>query len=173
MPDYENWYECMERMREIEDLITPALETMGYEVVRVRMLGRRKRTLQAMAERRDRRPMTVDDCAEISRVVSALLDVSDPIHGPYELEISSPGIDRPLIRMADFRRFTGHVAKIELSRRIDGHRRVRGRIVAQEGDHVRIHGDDGEMDVPIGDISDAQLVLTDELIAATAEGGHA
>ena len=163
----------MERMREIEDLITPALEAMGYEIVRVRMLGRRKRTLQTMAERQDRRPMTVDDCAEISHVVSALLDVSDPINGPYELEVSSPGIDRPLVHMADFRRYTGHLAKIELRRRIDGRRRFRGRIVSLGGDYVHISADCGEVDVPITNITDAQLVLTDDLIAATAEGERA
>ena len=160
----------MERTREIEELIAPAVEAMGYEIVRVRMLGHRKRTLQAMAERRDRRPMTVDDCAEMSRVISALLDVNDPIEGPYELEVSSPGIDRPLVNSVDFRRFSGHLVKIETRRRIDGRRRFRGRIVASDKDRVRISADCGEVDVPYFDIADAQLVLTDELIAATAEG---
>ncbi len=152
---------------DVERLIAPTLEAMGYEVVRVRMVPKGRPTLQVMAERRDGPGPTADECAEISRVVSALLDVADPIAGAYELEISSPGIDRPLVRRGDFERFAGHEAKIETRRPIDGRRRFRGRLAGVHGDGVRIALGDRQAEIPIGEIAAAKLVLTDELIAAT------
>src|SRR6516164_3227845 len=102
---------------------------MGYELVRVQFAGGDRRpTLQIMAERADRRPMAVEDCAEISRMLSAVLDVEDPVQGAYVLEVSSPGIDRPLLRQADYERFSGFEARIELSRPMEGRRRYRGRL---------------------------------------------
>src|SRR5580700_9466377 len=100
---------------------------MGYSLVRVVITSGRRATLQVMAERRDDQPMTVEDCAQISRSVSALLDVAEPIAGSYMLEISSPGIDRPLVRTEDYDRFSGFEAKIELARAVDGRKRFRGR----------------------------------------------
>ena len=152
---------------DVERLIAPTLEAMGYEVVRVRMAPRGRRTLQVMAERRDGPGPTVDECAEISRAVSALLDVEDSIAGAYELEISSPGIDRPLVRRGDFERFAGHEAKIETRRPIDGRKRFRGRLVGVHGDGVRIALDDRQAEIPLDQIVAAKLVLTDGLIAAT------
>ncbi len=105
---------------QIETMIVPSLEAMGYSVVRVSFTGGRRPTLQIMVERRDDRAMTVEDCATVSHSVSALLDVADPIAIPYHLEISSPGIDRPLVRRADYERFAGFEAKIELQRRSTG-----------------------------------------------------
>lgn len=110
----------MELTRRIQELIEPSLEDMGYEVVRVLYRSGENATLQIMAERKDDQPMNVDDCADISRVVSALLDVDDPITEAYNLEVSSPGIDRPLTRLKDFDRFRGFVARVETHGMIDG-----------------------------------------------------
>ena len=122
----------------IEATIAPSLAAMGYRLVRVSVTGGRRATLQVMAERADERAMTVEDCADISRTVSALLDVADPIAGSYTLEVSSPGIDRPLVKREDFARFAGHEAKIELAAPRDGRRHVRGRLLGVEGDDVRL-----------------------------------
>src|ERR1700691_3534201 len=121
-------------------IIEPSLEAMGYRLVRVAFLGARRATLQIMAERLDDTPMTVEDCTEISRSVSALLDVADPIADAYMLEVSSPGIDRPLTRPEDYDRFAGFEAKIELGQPIDGRKRFRGRLLGRAGDHIRLRG---------------------------------
>ena len=156
----------------IAPLIEPSLEAMGYRLVRVAFLGARRATLQIMAERIDDAPMTVDDCTEISRSVSALLDVADPIAGAYMLEVSSPGIDRPLTRPEDYDRFTGFEAKIELDRPLDGRKRFRGRILGRADDHVRLVGDAGEVTLPYADINKAKLVITDDLLKAHATSLH-
>ena len=114
----------MDRTAEIERLVEPTLDGMGYELVRVRESGGDQPTLQVMAERKDRQDMTVDDCAKISRTLSAVLDVEDPISEAYSLEVSSPGIDRPLMRLEDYERFAGFEVKIETKRPLDGHRKV-------------------------------------------------
>jgi len=120
-----------------------------------------------MAERRDRQPMTVEDCAEISRSVSALLDVEDPIPSAYSLEVSSPGIDRPLTRAQDFERFAGFEAKVETHRPVDGRKRFRGRLLGlDEASQVRLEIETQEVLIPYADIHRAKLVLTDDLIAA-------
>jgi ribosome maturation factor RimP len=158
----------------IAQTIEPSLEAMGYRLVRVVITSGRRATLQVMAERLDDRPMTVDDCAQISRSVSALLDVADPIAGAYTLEISSPGIDRPLVRTEDYDRFSGFEAKIELARAIDGRKRFRGRLLGTSGGNVRLATEMGETELPLGAVARAKLVLTDDLIAAarhnTTEG---
>lgn len=161
----------------IERLIEPALTAMGYELVRVAIHGGGQQTLQIMAERRDGVSMTVDDCADLSRTVSALLDVEDPIAGAYTLEVSSPGIDRPLVKRADFERFAGFEARIETVQPVAGRKRFRGRLMGVTGDDVRLRepvqapvqadGADDEIRVPLAAIARAKLVLTDELIAAT------
>ena len=151
----------------IAALIQPSLEAMGYRLVRVAFTGGRRATLQVMAERRDDAPMTVDDCAEISRNVSALLDVADPIAERYDLEVSSPGIDRPLVAREDFERFAGYEAKLETSRPVDGRKRFRGRLLGIEDETVRLRLDgEGEVKLPFGAIAKAKLVLTDELLEA-------
>ncbi|HJS31159.1 MAG TPA: ribosome maturation factor RimP [Alphaproteobacteria bacterium] len=156
----------MERERRFEELIEPTLNAMGYELVRVVVSGRHRPQLQVMAERRDGRPMTVEDCAEISRALSAKLDVEDPIAGPYTLEVSSPGIDRPLVRPADFARFAGHVARVEMKAPFGGRRRFTGSIVAASEASVTMTIDEGEVELPLSGVARAKLVLTDELIAA-------
>ncbi len=155
----------------IADLIEPTLEAMGYELVRVMSTGGRTPTLQVMAERLDRAGMTVDDCANISRALSAILDVEDPIDGAYQLEVSSPGIDRPLTKPVDFERFAGFEARIEADRLIGGQRKFKGRLLGLENEAVRLALPEGERTIPLSSIRKAKLVLTDDLIAAAeAEG---
>ena len=148
----------------IVQTIEPSLEAMGYRLVRVVITSGRRATLQVMAERLDDQPMTVDDCAQISHSVSALLDVADPIPGAYMLEISSPGIDRPLVRTEDYDRFTGFEAKIELARPIDGRKRFRGRLLGTSRGNVRLATETGEAELPLDAVGRAKLVLTDDLI---------
>ena len=161
----------MEPTREVERLIAPSLEAMGFRVVQVRMLGGQSRpTLQIMAERSADGSMSVDDCADVSRVVSAVLDVEDPFPGAYVLEVSSPGIDRPLVRADDYTRFAGHEARIETHELVGRRKRFRGRILGIEGEEVRIALADDPEDVariPLRAIDKAKLVLTDELIEAS------
>ncbi len=157
----------MDRTTEIGRLVEPSLDGMGYELVRVRLTGGGRPTLQIMAERKDRREMTVDDCAEISRNLSALLDVENPIAESYALEVSSPGIDRPLLRLEDYERFAGFEAKIETKRPYDGRRKFTGRIAGVRGRRVAIGGETGAAESPFDEIAHAKLVLTDELIAAS------
>ena len=153
----------------IATLVTPSLEATGFELVRVMLTGGDQPTLQIMADRSDGTSITVDDCADISRVVSAILDVEDPIKGAYTLEVSSPGIDRPLVRRKDFERFAGFEAKLETGAPIEGRKRFRGRLIGVEGDDVRLaldNGESGEAVIPLAAIDRAKLVMTDELLAA-------
>ncbi len=155
---------------DIAALVEPALTEMGFRLVRVVISGRDGTTLQIMAERPDG-TMTVEDCAEVSRQLSPLLDAHDPIHGHYMLEISSPGIDRPLVRASDFVAWAGHEARVETREPIDGRRRFRGLLNGLDGAEVQLEvpADQGgpEVKVPVGSISEARLVLTDELIRDT------
>ena len=152
---------------EVERLIAPAVEAMGYEIVRVQLSGGDRLRLQIMAERRADGTMNVDDCAEVSRAVAAILDVEDPIDSAYTLEVSSPGIDRPLTRLADFDRFAGFEARIETALPVDGRRRFRGRLLGTRDGGVAMICEEAEVLVPFADIQKAKLVLTDELIAAS------
>lgn len=154
----------------ISALVAPSLEAMGYELVRVLLQGRQNLTLQVMAERRDRQSMTVDDCAEISRSISAILDVEDPIAEAYTLEVSSPGIDRPLTRPQDFERFAGFEAKVETVQPVEGRKRFRGQVMGlDEESQVRLVVETGEIALPLASIKSAKLVLTDALIAAATK----
>lgn len=156
----------MDRTRQITELIEPTLNEMGFELVRVLVTGGQRPTLQIMVERRDHAPMTVGHCAEASHAVSALLDVADPIASAYRLEVTSPGIDRPLVRLADYERFAGLEARLETELPIDGRRRFRGRLIGLAGDQVRLALPEGEQAIPFDAIKKAKLVLTDELLAA-------
>ena len=160
--------------RRIAEIITPVIEDMGYEVVRVRLMKSLKETtLQVMAQKPDG-TIEVDDCAKISTALSATLDVEDPIIEAYSLEVSSPGIDRPLTRLKDFEQWAGNEAKIETSEMIDGRRRFKGQLAGVEGDEVLITLDEQGEDITIGLkfdwMSDAKLVLTDELIREVLRG---
>lgn len=149
-------------------IIEATLIDMGYELVRVQLTGTQRQTLQIMAERTDEQNMTVEDCADISRAVSALLDIEDPIRGSYSLEVSSPGIDRPLTRAKDYVRYAGFEAKVEMSQLADGRKRFRGRLLGLGDDTVKLKMETGdEVEIPLRDIARAKLVLTDELIAAS------
>ena len=152
----------------IAAIIEPALEDRGFRLVRVAISGREGKTVQVMAERSNG-TMTIEDCEAVSREISALLDVHDPIAGAYRLEVSSPGIDRPLVRPSDFEDWAGHEAKIELAEPIDGRKRFRGKLEGFEGGEVRVEVDLGDagrqvIGLPVGLVAEAKLVLTDELI---------
>src|ERR1700687_6079712 len=125
----------------IARIIEPSLEAMGYRLVRVALTGAQRPTLQVMAERRDEAPMTVEGCADISRSISALLDVAEPLAGAYMLQFSSPGIDRPLVRPEDYDRFAGFEARIDLVEPLDGRKRFRGRLLGRAEEDVRLVGD--------------------------------
>ncbi len=153
--------------RRLAEIITPVIEDLGFELVRVRFMGGKTKTVQIMAERPDG-GIEVDDCAEISTAVSATLDVEDPVEDAYTLEVSSPGIDRPLTRLKDFEMWEGYEAKIETTDLIDGRRRFKGLLQGTEGDEVLIEIEVEGAPVTIGLkfdwLADAKLVLTDELI---------
>jgi ribosome maturation factor RimP len=161
----------MDAIARIESIIGPSLEAMGYEVVRVRLTGNQRPVLQVMAERKSDGQMTIDDCEQVSRTVSALLDVEDPINGAYELEVSSPGIDRPLTRAKDYERFAGFEARVETKRPIDGRKRFRGQVLGLAGHDdnlaVALSVEGARVEIPLADVAGAKLVLTDELIAAS------
>lgn len=160
----------MDRQQRLDDLVEPMLESMGYELIRVILQGKSSPTLQVMAERRDGLSMTVDDCAEISRTLSAMLDVEDPIAEAYTLEVSSPGIDRPLTRSKDFAAWAGFDVKIESDQPVEGRRRFKGRLLGLDGDgRVGIATEAGDTYIPFQAVRSAKLVLTDELIAAVTK----
>jgi ribosome maturation factor RimP len=153
----------------IAKLIEPAVREMGLDLVRVAMIGGKSDpTLQVMAERPDTRQLSIDDCADLSRRISEILDESDPIEEAYRLEVSSPGIDRPLTRPADFADWAGHEARLKFAEPQDGAKQVSGKLVGIEGSIVRISTTKGERLVEFDNIASAKLLLTDELINATA-----
>ena len=149
--------------RRLAEILTPVIEGMGFELVRVRLMSGKHKTLQIMAERPDG-GIEVDDCAAISTAVSATLDVEDPIEDAYTLEVSSPGIDRPLTRLKDFQTWAGYEAKIETTEMIDGRRRFKGIVHGVEDGEVLIEVPEGIIGLQFDWLSDAKLVLTDELI---------
>ena len=156
------------RAAQVEHLIAPLLTDMGYDIVRVQLGGGQQPHLQVMAERSDGSGMSVEDCAAVSKAGETLLDVEDPVVGAYVLEVSSPGIDRPLTRLGDFARFAGYEAKIELRVPLEGQRRFRGRLLGLDGAEIRLATEAGEVRCAFDDLAKAKLVLTDELIAAAA-----
>jgi ribosome maturation factor RimP len=162
----------------VSAVAAPVLQGMGYRLVRIKISGEAGCTVQIMAERPDG-SMQIEDCEAISRALSPVLDVADPIERAYRLEISSPGIDRPLVRRSDFERFTGRLVKIEMAVAHQGRKRFRGTLEGVDGNAVRLHRDDAKADedddvrLEIEDIAEARLVLTDELIAESMRRGKA
>jgi ribosome maturation factor RimP len=150
--------------KRIAGIVSPVVAGLGFEVVRVRLMGGKRAILQIMAERPDG-GIEVEECAKISRAVSALLDVEDPISGEYSLEVSSPGIDRPLTRPKDFDRYDGYAVRIETTDLIDGRRRFKGTLEGVDGHEVLLAIAEGTIGVDFDMIADAKLVLTDDLIA--------
>lgn len=144
-------------------IVQPTIESMGFELVRLRLMGGKRATLQIMAERPDG-TMEVEDCAELSRQLSVILDVEDPIAGEYTLEVSSPGIDRPLTRLTDFDRWEGYEAKLETTELIEGRKRFKGLLAGTEGNEVLLEIDEGTVGLEFDWLADAKLVLTDDLI---------
>jgi ribosome maturation factor RimP len=149
--------------RRLAEIVQPVIEGMGFELVRVRLMGGEYKTLQIMVQRPDG-GIDVDECAQVSTAVSAVLDVEDPIASEYSLEVSSPGIDRPLTRLKDFDDWQGHEAKIETIEMIDGQRRFKGQLAGTDGDEVLITIPQGTIGLKFDWLSDAKLVLTDDLI---------
>lgn len=156
----------MDLVERITSIIEPTVQAMGYEVVRVQIQGNRRQTLQIMAERVDGNPMTVDDCSDISHAVSAVLDVEDPIPSAYVLEVSSPGIDRPLTRLKDFSAWVGFEARVEAKGLVEGRKRFSGPLKGVDGDTVVIEVEGEDWKIPFAAISKAKLALTDALIKA-------
>jgi ribosome maturation factor RimP len=158
------------RAARIAVLAEPVLADLGYRLVRVRISGSAGCTVQIMAERPDG-TLAIEDCEAASRALSPVLDVADPIDGAYRLEISSPGIDRPLVRRSDFERYAGHLAHIEMLALVDGRKRFRGELLGTDGDCARLRRNDGgdaenrEVLLRIEDMSEARLLLTDALIS--------
>jgi ribosome maturation factor RimP len=157
-------------------IVEPMLEQLSFRLVRVRISGMDGCTVQIMAERADG-TMTIHDCELVSRALSPVLDVADPIERAYRLEISSPGLDRPLVRRSDFERFAGHVVKIEMAVAIDGRRRFRGTLLGVDSDKARVRradaasGEDPDVLLPIEEMAEAKLVLTNELVAQSLKRG--
>ena len=149
--------------RRLAEIITPVIEDLGFELVRIRLMSGKTATLQIMAERPEG-GIEVDDCAAISTAVSATLDVEDPILDAYTLEVSSPGIDRPLTRLKDFETFEGYEVKIETSEMIDGRKRFKGVLAGVENDEVLVNIEEGTVGLKFDWLADAKLVLTDDLI---------
>jgi ribosome maturation factor RimP len=159
-------------------LAEPVLAELSFRLVRVRVSGVSSCTIQIMAERADG-TMTIDDCETISRALSPVLDVADPVAQAYRLEISSPGIDRPLVRRSDFERFAGHPVKVEMAVSVAGRRRFRGVLLGAQGDAALVRRDDAatgeapEVLLPIAEMTEARLVLTDALVAESLRRGKA
>lgn len=156
----------MQNKHPIYDLVAPTIESMGFEVVRIMMTGAQRPTLQIMIERKDRQNLVVDDCAAVSRAVSEILDEKDPIEGEYSLEVSSPGVDRPLTTPEHFARFVGYEAKVETDIAIENRKRFKGKINAVDSNNnISITMENKEYKLPFDAVSKAKLVLTDELWA--------
>jgi len=152
----------------IAGMISPQLNNLGYDLVRVAVLGRERPTVQIMADRVDGSQISVDDCERITHAVSAVLDVEDPLPGAWTLEVSSAGIDRPLTRVKDWVRFAGHQARVEMLMPLEGRRRFTGIVLGADEAHARLRLDDGsDVLLPLNDVRRAKLLLTDALIAAT------
>jgi len=151
-------------MSDLETLIEPVVAAAGFRLVRLRLMGGKVKTLQVMAERPDG-SMNVDDCAELSRALSDFLEAEDPIEGDYNLEVSSPGIDRPLTRITDYARWAGHEAKLELhAPDADGRKRFKGTLLGLDGNDVVLETNGERIAIAFGAIADAKLILTDKLI---------
>lgn len=155
----------MAQKHALQDMLEPVVESLGYELVRVLTIGMKNPTLQVMIDRKDGKEITVDDCAKVSRALSEVLDEKDPIENQYSLEVSSPGIDRPLTKPAHFERFAGYEAQIETSEEIEGRKRFKGKITAlDKNNNIHFDMDGTEYVIPFDAISKAKIVITDELL---------
>ena len=154
----------------VSDLVEPIIDKLGFETVRIMTIGNKNPTLQIMIERKDRKDLTVDDCAAVSREISVVLDEKDPIEGQYSLEVSSPGLDRPLTKEEHFKRFAGYEARIETVSEVDGRKRFKGKIIGLNQNRLIDFDMDGtEYHIPFDAVSKAKLILTEELLNKYAE----
>ena len=160
----------MQTKHPLQALLEPVITGLGYEVVRILTIGQKNPTLQIMIDRLDGKDITVEDCATVSRAVSAVLDEKDPIKDQYSLEVSSPGLDRPLTKIEHFKRFSGYEARIETAVEVEKRKRFKG-VLGNVDEQNRVHIDVDGTDYAIAfdDISKAKLILTDELLQAAAE----
>lgn len=156
----------MDAADRIERLIRPTAEALGFDLIRVQLLGQQRFRLQIMAERRVDGSMTIDDCAALSRAIAPILEVEDPLPNAYTLEVSSPGIDRPLVRLEDFDKYAGFEARVEMAFPVRGRRRFQGRLLGTDERNVRLHVEDEEVALVFDDIRRAKLMLTEDLLAA-------
>lgn len=149
----------------VQDIVEPIIDSLGFEVVRIMTIGVKNPTLQIMIERKDRKDLVVDDCAAVSRAISDVLDEKDPIEGEYSLEVSSPGLDRPLTKLEHFERFAGYEAKIETKTEVGGRKRFKGKIIKIDDKQQIVFAMDGaEYVIPFAAVGKAKLLLTDELL---------
>ncbi len=160
----------MPQMHPLQNMLEPVVAKLGYELVRILTIGQKNPTLQIMIDRLDGENIVVDDCATVSRAVSELLDEKDPIAGQYSLEVSSPGLDRPLTKIEHFKRFAGYEAKIETAVEVSGRKRFKGRLSEVDSENrIHINMDGTDYAIAFADINKAKLIITDELLAAAAE----
>ena len=147
----------MNTTQRVEEIITPVLDALGYAIVCVQLLGSKRQVLRIMIENKDLTAISINDCVRVSREVSALLDIEDPIQGSYNLEVSSAGLDRPLVKLEDFHRFVGHALKLETHTLISGRKRFRGLIQSVEGGLIHIHMDELDYSIPFEEVRIAKL----------------
>lgn len=157
----------MANKHSVEEIVEPIIEELGFDVVRIMTIGNKNPTLQIMIERKDRTDLIVEDCAKVSRAISDILDEKDPIEGEYSLEVSSPGLDRPLVTLEHFKRFSGYEAKLDSKLEVDGRKRFKGKILSvDEKSNVIFEMESVTYVIPFENISKARLILTDELFKA-------
>lgn len=157
----------MQTNNRVQEIVEPIIDNLGFEVVRVQLSGNVKKTLQIMIERKDRKNIVVEDCATVSRAISDILDEKDPIEGEYSLEVSSPGLDRPLTKLEHFQRFAGYEAKVETNAEVDGRKRFKGKVLSVDAkNNILLEMEGAQYAIPFDDVNKAKLVLTDELWAA-------
>lgn len=157
----------MQTNNRVKEIVEPIIDNLGFEVVRVQVSGNVTKTLQIMIERKDRKNIVVEDCASVSRAISDILDEKDPIEGEYSLEVSSPGLDRPLTKLEHFQRFAGYEAKVETIAEVDGRKRFKGKILSVDNkNNISFEMEGVQYCIPFEDVSKAKLILTDELWAA-------
>jgi ribosome maturation factor RimP len=159
----------MSEKLKIEELIAPTINSLGYDLVRVQILDEGTKTLQIMVDRLDEANLTVDDCSVISKEISVIIDINDPIGENYLLEVSSPGIDRPLLRFKDFEKYAGFHARVDMSIALEGRKKFKGKLTGIEGDNIRIKVKEETYLLPFSKIEKAKLTLTQELLDAAVK----
>lgn len=157
----------MANKHNVQEIVEPIIDELGFEIVRITTIGNKNPTLQIMIERKDRTDLIVEDCAKVSRAISEILDEKDPIEGEYSLEVSSPGLDRPLVTLEHFKRFVGYEAKLDSKVEVDGRKRFKGKILSvDDKSNINFEMEGVAYAIAFDDVSKARLILTDELFKA-------